>query len=128
MRLLPVAMLAIAALSAPAVSAVPQSFEEAAKTLSKPDYDNFVYCTTTAGASWGIMDKLNAGQSPEYLYEDVGRIKDDRVRDTLNKTVTLANQLKMHSSGMLSPDEFSSWNFDRCISTLLTGMKEAKEK
>lgn len=122
------AMLAMAALSAPAMSAVPQSLEEAAKTLSKPDYDNFVFCATTAGASWGIMDKLNAGQSPEYLYEDVGRIKDDRVRDTLNKTITTANQLKMHSSGMLSPDEFSSWNFDRCISVLLPGMKEAKAK
>lgn len=117
-------MFAMAALSAPAMSAVPQSFEEAAKTLSKPDYDNFVYCTTTAAGSWGIMDKLNAGHSPEYLYEDVGRIKDDRVRETLNKTITTASQLKMHSSGILSPDEFSSWNFDRCISVLLPGMKK----
>lgn len=120
------AMLAMTALSAPAMSAVPQSFEEAAKTLSKPDYDNFVFCATTAGASWGIMDKLNAGQSSEYLYEDVSRIKDARTREAVNKIVTIANQLKTHSNGMASPDEFLDWNFNRCVDALLPGIKDKK--
>lgn len=101
------------------------------------------FCLLIGVASVGIMDRLNAGRPIEYVYDEVSRVDHPELRTRLNETVTLASQFraaanvgaktkekdgsKSAANEQASSQEFSKWNYQRCMRTMKQAPAEIYE-
>lgn len=85
------------------------------------------FCLVAGVISAGIMERVNVGYNPEYVYEEMNRIDHLQLRIYLNESVTLAQQFATHHAGPVPPKEFAKWNYQRCIRAMTPKAAETYE-